>query len=195
MGFTIRTGDSAPWGDYGSILVHGMGRRGRDGVLELHRTGPYAPKAFRPAFSTVVEDSIRVAIEKSGLKGAIWRPTRKTHIVKLHWHKWDMDAPDPKRYPRESEPENYIEGCKHSPDTAATMPDYWELTGTPTGRVDRSRSSPRWFWDGQPALDFIQPADPTWDVLVLSKSARDFFLGFDLAALRFERSGRPKREA
>src|ERR1035438_5894652 len=57
--YRIQANRFVPWGDYGSILQHGMtGRLGRvDGLLSLERTGPYMPPITFPGIGDVVLSS------------------------------------------------------------------------------------------------------------------------------------------
>lgn len=42
-------------------------------------------------------------------------PTEFTKLVDIDWQQWDLNAPNPKIYPRGGEPINYIKGRKHNP--------------------------------------------------------------------------------
>ena len=128
-----------PWGDYGSILLTGMtGHQPRkDGLLQLERTGPFAPPIAHSWPGFVVTDEFRKKLENSGLTGFSFKPVIKKHIVRLEWEKWDKNAPDPEFYPEEGEPENYILELPHSPELAEEMEDFWELCTEERADVER----------------------------------------------------------
>ncbi len=101
----------APWGDYGSILTHGMSMRldRHQGLIQLERTGPtIAPITFPGAGDIVVTQAFQLALEQSGLTGFSFQPVIKRHIVDLDWEEWDITADDPEEDPDDGEPENYI---------------------------------------------------------------------------------------
>ena len=120
----------APWGDYGSILEHGMSRHlGRqNGIIQLERIGPYiAPITFPGAGEIVVTDAFRFAIEKSGLTGFTFKPVIKSHIVKLDWKSWDKTTPEPAHHPEGGEPESYILEQPHSSAASKALGNLWEM--------------------------------------------------------------------
>jgi hypothetical protein len=98
----------------------------RDGdKLRLERTGPFIPPISFPGISDVlVTDSIRGELDVAGLSGFSFREVVKHRIVRLDWHNWDKDAHEPVSYPAGGEPENYILGCKHSPEVALNWAKY-----------------------------------------------------------------------
>src|SRR5689334_10501764 len=85
----------APWGDYGSILVHGMSAHlGRvDGRLQIERTGPYVPGVSPSGIGNViVTDPVRACIEGAALSGCSFIAVDKATIVDLSWSDWDLAA-------------------------------------------------------------------------------------------------------
>jgi hypothetical protein len=119
-----------PWGDYSSILMHGMScHLGRErGRIQLERNGPYVPPISFPGIGDiVVTDSFKRKLESSGLNGLRFQPVIKKHIVHLDWHLWDRSAEEPAEYPETGEPEDYILEQPHSQETSDSMGDLWEV--------------------------------------------------------------------
>lgn len=124
------TPQAMPWGDYGDILAQGIAWRLQDeDQLQLERCGPFVPPISFPSgfLDVVVTQEMRGCLEAAGFKGLRFVPVIKHHIVRLDWRSWDLTAPEPKRYPPESEPENYILRRKHHPATAEQIGDLWEV--------------------------------------------------------------------
>lgn len=76
----------APWGDYGSILVHGLSahlaRVG--GRLQVERTGPDVPGiAVSGRSDVIVTDAVRARIESASLSGCSFAAVNKARIVRL----------------------------------------------------------------------------------------------------------------
>jgi hypothetical protein len=69
----------------------------------------------------------RRMLESSGLTGFQFHPIRKTLIVDLPWHTWDLTAEQPAEYPDSGEPEDYILSRPHSPRLANELGDLWEI--------------------------------------------------------------------
>ena len=121
------------WGDYGSILIAGSAHREtEDGPLLLHRAGPFLPPISFPwlragGWRIVVSDEFRGELERSSFIGLRFGPAVKARIIKLPWHKWDRDAGEPKRYPPNGEPAEYIWNKPHDVHTAEQMPTAWEF--------------------------------------------------------------------
>jgi len=127
-----------PWGDYGSILVHGMSSSWRNddtAPLELQRTGPFLPPISFPLSRIIVTDAVRGELESSGLTGFSFVPAIKKTIVRLDWHEWDLFADEPAFHPEGGEPESYILGNEHSPTLAARMPELWAMV-IPLGAME-----------------------------------------------------------
>jgi hypothetical protein len=117
-----------PWGDYGSVLWHGLADKAREGkTLYLKRTGPFVPPITFPWPTIVVIESLRRALDKETLSGYDWQSVVKKRIVALDWTQWDLSADDPAKYPAGGEPENYILGRKHDPQAASAMAELWNL--------------------------------------------------------------------
>jgi len=121
---------NVPWGDYGSVLVHGMtscSARDADSP-DLQRTGPFVPPISFPGLGCiVVTDTVRGKLQSSGFTGFSFVPVNKSIIVSIDWHEWDLLSDEPRFYPEDGEPEAYISEDKHSPEIARGMPDLWRL--------------------------------------------------------------------
>jgi hypothetical protein len=121
------------WGDYGDTLISGFANREQPGQpLLLERTGPYLPPISFPYTSNeggrvVVSDSFRSVLERKQLPGISFRKVVKKRIVKLDWHLWNLDSPDPAKYPSGGEPGNYVLNKPHNSAVAVQMPDAWEF--------------------------------------------------------------------
>jgi hypothetical protein len=130
------------WGDCYNILMHGMSCHldRADGKIQLERTGPFVPPISLPGISDiVVTDAFRQKLETSGLEGLRYQAIIKKLIVKSDWHTWDLQASKPQVYPDEGEPENYILGQRHSPETSEEMDELWELMLNESARVHRDK--------------------------------------------------------
>jgi hypothetical protein len=129
MTLFILESPETPWGDYGSILLHGMSSRDtRSGNLVIERTGPFIPPITMPGLSDIViTASARAALESGHFSGAVFKPIIKKRIVHLDWHLWDKTSPDPRKYPAGGEPENYILGRRHSAEAAEALGELWEF--------------------------------------------------------------------
>lgn len=138
-------GRTAPWGDYGDMLLNGMmsGETFRgDKILEVERVGPFVPPISFPFGEMLVTGSLKSEIE-SACPDIAFRSTTYGRVTKLDWRSWDMTAEEPERYPAGGEPANYVEGRKHDPDVAAEMPALWAVDVHPRPGVQR---------EGTPAL-------------------------------------------
>jgi hypothetical protein len=134
------TKKSHPWGDYYSILMHGMScHLGRDGGrIQLERTGPFIPPFSLPGIGDiVVTDAFRRKLEASGLLGLRFQPVIKKLIARSEWHTWDRQASKPTEYPDEGEPEGYILDESHCAATAKEMGDLWEVLLNQSARIHR----------------------------------------------------------
>jgi hypothetical protein len=170
--YFIINGPAVPWGDYGSILVHGMSchlERNDRGEIQLERTGPFIPPISFPGIGDiVVTTSFRKKLEESGLTGFHVQPVVKAHIVDLDWHRWDRSAREPKKYPAGGEPENYILDRKHSESVSRMLGDLWEIIPGEAARVTKRPKGPNW-WN----VDIVLAAD--------SVGAQDLFRATDVA--------------
>ncbi len=147
--YRLRRGQ-APWGDYGSILVHGMTshlERDAKGRVQLERTGPWIPALSRGLGVLIATDRLREELRMSGMRGMRFRSVTKARIVKLAWERWDPSAAEPKSYPRGGEPEDYILARKHDPVLADQLGDLWEIRVTAGVRESRIRVKGRRFDD------------------------------------------------
>ena len=160
----VLAGSDLGWGDYGSILVHGIaGRLGRDDQarIRLQRTGPFVPPVTLAGLDVLlVTAAARASLESSGLCGIRFGPVELARVVRVAWHEWDLDAPEPEVYPPAGEPEAYILGRRHDAGLASAMPEIFEVV-----------------------VDELTPADPPGDVdlyrrgtyqLVASRRAREW---------------------
>jgi hypothetical protein len=143
--FTIRARSIVPrgWGDYGYILQHGMAAHSptADGRLSLERTGPYIPPITLPGIGDVVLTSeAQKLLESSALSGFSFLRVVKTVIVELHWETWNLKAEEPAQFPESGEPEDYILGKPHNPNTATELGELWEIVVPSTATILRLRS-------------------------------------------------------
>jgi len=113
-----------PWGDYGSILWHGLvGQNSTDdSPLKLERTGPFVPPISFPWPTVVLTDAVCAKLRDLEPKGSVVRPLVVCRVVKIDWHEWDVEAEEPSQYPAGGEPENYILKRKHSATAANELP-------------------------------------------------------------------------
>lgn len=136
-------GPEAPWGDYGSILIHGMsahlGRKGGDkGLIQLERTGPFVPPITFPGIGDIiVTNDMKQQMEQAGFRGITFRPVEKAHIANVPWHEWDLNADEPKYYPEGGEPEGFILNEPHSAELADSLGPIWEVVLTDSAEVVR----------------------------------------------------------
>ncbi len=128
------------WGDYDYILMHGMAERNKQsGLLGIMRTAPFVPPIFFPSIGEiVVNDDLRIKLERSGLTGFTFRPVTKQHIVENYWHEWNKNADEPELYPVDGEPEAYVLDQPHSEQLALQMPLLWEVIIEKTAQIERT---------------------------------------------------------
>lgn len=129
------------WGDYGDTLISGYAKRGKRGELLLERTGPFLPPIFFPYLvpsrPPVVTEQFRDLLADR-FPHLTFGPTVYSQVVESDWHTWPRDAPRPKHFPYEAEPEAYVQGQGHNRKIAASMGSAWEITGaTVEGRLFR----------------------------------------------------------
>lgn len=127
------------WGDYGDMLQHGMSMHSPrfEGRLALERTGPYITPITMPASAIIITREVRASLEASGLTGFTVANVEKARIVEMHWEFWDLEADTPEEYPDSGEPEDYILGKPHSPQTAEALGELFELATTATFTIIR----------------------------------------------------------
>ncbi|HEY1470097.1 MAG TPA: hypothetical protein VGF61_13725 [Candidatus Acidoferrum sp.] len=131
------------WGDYGSILQHGITAHlpRREGRLALERTGPHIPPITLPGIGDIVlTASARMLLESSGLTGFSFRPVEKVLTVELHWEDWDLNAEEPPHFPDSGEPEDYILGQPDSASASSALGELWELLAPATAIILRSKA-------------------------------------------------------
>lgn len=119
----------APWGDYGSILVHGMSLHldRIEGRIQLERAGPFIPPVTLPGVGDViVTDEARRGLE-GAVPGLVFRVVEKARIVRIDWHTWSREAAEPPEYPSSGEPEDYLLERSHDPLLAEQLGALWEL--------------------------------------------------------------------
>lgn len=163
--FRISKG-STSWGDYGSMLLHGMtGRlaRNSEGLLQLERTGPFVPPISLPApGDVIVTESMRRMLTGSGLTGFTSLPVCKARIVHYEWHLWNRAAANPMEYPVDGKPEGYVLDRPHCAETAAALGDLWELR-IPKGVAEvRTRGSINVRGPSWTGLDFFRGDATRW---------------------------------
>jgi hypothetical protein len=134
----------APWGDYGSIIVHGLSAHldRLEGQLQLERTGPYVPGITLPGISdVVVVDEVRERIQAASLSGCRFVPLMKSRIVHLDWSDWDLESELPREMPESGEPEDFVLARSHDHALSDEIGPLWELQLDAGPRVARTRSS------------------------------------------------------
>jgi hypothetical protein len=122
------------WGDYGSILMMGLGaiRDAATGQLGLERAGPFVPPMMFTheicvGLAVLVSESFREKLNDSGLGRFEFKPTVKKRIVSIPWHTWDREAKFPPMIPDGGEPEDYLLDQPHSEEAASEMESIWEF--------------------------------------------------------------------
>jgi hypothetical protein len=118
------------WGDYGSILIHGMTAHlpRKDNQLQLERTGPFVPPISFPGVGDViVTDEFRRELAESPFTHLEFRSIIKARIVKYNWEKWDRTAAEPEEFPESGEPEDYVLARPHSAKIANELGNLWQV--------------------------------------------------------------------
>jgi hypothetical protein len=186
----------APWGDYGTMLAHGMSSWPKvdssgNPFIELERTGPFIPPVSVTLSHVIVTQQAREHIERSGLTGVGFGRAIPVHVSKVDWIDWDLTASEPKRYPAGGEPENYILRRKHSDEAAAVLGQLWFLQVPECDPMIPSYETPegrRWHIDqvdaaAHPGTDFAH-----WrqSITVVSDRARTVLEELSGRWLRFD---------
>lgn len=140
-------------GDYGNMLVHGMGARlpRVDGRLQLERVGPYVPRLSLPGPGRLVATRAwSDALTAAGLAGFDVAALDVVRAVRIDWLAWDSERFE---FPERGEPEDYILGRPHDPALAKELPELveWRLRRLGFARVERlgRGPTPRKFYVGQ----------------------------------------------
>jgi hypothetical protein len=166
-----------PWGDYFSVLSHGMclSAPGAEELL-LARTGPFVPPVtLLTAGRMVVVDRVKQVIEESGF-GVLTKPVRVVKAVRLNWHQWDWGDRKPRYTPESGEPEDYIEQGQHDRNLLVEMGCLWWVAPRATGGSPGPASGRDHFWH----------IDGTWRV-GLSKELHSLIQPFLAPACRSRR--------
>lgn len=149
------------WGDYGDILLSGMtAHLERDGnLLQLERTGPFQPAIILSGYEDLlVTDTLKNKIESDQVSRLDFLPVVRKHIVFLDWTNWDLKADEPKFYPENGDPENYILGMPHSPEVASSMEKVWEVVVPHNGKFTDSLS----FIPGEKNIELMKAENSGW---------------------------------
>jgi len=171
MKFYRLTNKEMPWGDYGRILLTGMtGHLDRqDGLLQLEHTGPFLPSMIISGIDDLlVDDTTKIKIEQSELRGFEFLPVIKRHISIVDWTTWDYNSEDPNFYPDNGEPENYILELPHSQTLADEMKNVWEVVCKVNGKFSDSKTFNR----GKLDLDIMRTEN--YGRFVISETAKDW---------------------
>jgi hypothetical protein len=128
---------AAPWGDYGDILWYGWAAEeapdGAHSTITVSRAGPFVPP-ITPLFGhVIVTEEFRAKTVDAGFSGLAFEPANYGRVVRIDWHSWDRNAPDPPFYPDSGEPEDYLLAGAHDARLAASMPTLWawKVAATP----------------------------------------------------------------
>ena len=193
---------SSPWGDYGSILFHGMtmrlGRKSEpNGELQLERAGPSSPPIFFPAEGVLVTDEMKSAMEQANFTGVEFRTVELTRIVEIDWETWNLNASEPKFYPDGGSPELYILNRDHSQTAANQMGPIWELVVVQNAKMSRIET------DDDVIFEYM---DGTWQgndifrtdangLLYVSPRAKEWFVEHAPAWVQFQNGRRHSMNA
>jgi hypothetical protein len=90
---------------------------------------------------------MKLAMEGAGFAGVEFKPVIKERIVRVDWHTWNLEAGDPKYYPKEGEPEGFILDKRHSKMMSKYIGDIWEVVPSIGAEMKR-----------------IQVGEMSWDV-------------------------------
>jgi hypothetical protein len=126
------------WGDYGSILLAGIGSSySKSEPFRLSRTGPFVPNATVVCGRLVITNSFKKELEKSSFGELKYRPIKLEKVVRIDWHLWDRGSSIPrKNLPSGEEPEDYLGNSAHDPITAKLLEPLWECIFPIGGEVE-----------------------------------------------------------
>ena len=161
----------APWGDVGTVVIHGLvsERDDETAPLLLRRTGPFVPPISQPQGAVIVDETARRRLLESDLTGFAFGPVRIHRVTSVPWTEWDRRQPRPPMAPPGGEPEGYVDELVHRPDLLPLMGTLYELQAARSVDVDETsglrvlESS----WDG---ADFAGALGTRW--LLVSARAR-----------------------
>lgn len=120
--FALDCPKDAPRGDYGDILLQGLGEWGPNRDVEVERVGPYVPPTSFPGPHVVVTPRVRRALQ-AAFPTLAFAPV---HLRKAVWFRWRGWRRVFWRYPASgSEPEDYILPEAHSDRAAKTIGTLW----------------------------------------------------------------------
>jgi hypothetical protein len=123
--------DNIQGGDYGVVLQSGIVLGTNEDVVLYGRTGPYVPSiSFPSSYRTIVIDSFKSLLERSGLSGFAFKVAILKKCVIVDWKSWDSNN---WKYPSDvgagenNEPGDYIKAGNHSKELADRLGKIWEL--------------------------------------------------------------------
>ena len=119
------SGIAGPWGDYGSVLRHGLARRECDRLI-LQRTGPFVPHVSCPYSELIVDNVARASIDSSGASGFKFQPVELEKVVNIPWETW-LGEPEPRVYPDGGEPGSYFLDAPHDTKIAEKIPTLFAI--------------------------------------------------------------------
>lgn len=129
MKYFILKNKKISWGSYGEILYAGYNSYNNENDnYYVARTAPFLPSIYRDPYEPIlfVNDTMKRALEKSGLNGLNFKKAIKGKIVSLPWEKWDQESKEPEIYPSgDMDAEEYILRRRHNQKLADEMGDIW----------------------------------------------------------------------
>lgn len=138
---------SAPWGDYGLVLVHGLSRHlpKKGDTLQLERVGPYVPDFTLPSRRDAIFTTKAVqdfATWNARGQEASFVEVHKAKVVALDWSSWDRSSALPTQLPSNGEPIGYLDQGAHDADLSDAIGDLWVLQAPTFGDVNVRRERP-----------------------------------------------------
>jgi hypothetical protein len=127
--YWLMTKASVPWGDYGSLLAHGMSahRKRVEGRIQLERVGPkIAPVTMPGIGDIIVTSAMKAQLLEHHVTGVTFAPVDKVHISHVDWTGWDPTA-KPQEMPETGAPEDYVLGRPHDEAASAALGELWEV--------------------------------------------------------------------